>query len=496
MNHEILKMTVVELSRALRRREFTADEVLRAYVEEVEAVNPSVNAYVAETYDLAKKGAARADAMIASGEQVPALCGIPFAVKDNIAMRGAPMTCASEMLRGFMPQYCATVYERAVEQGGVVLGKTNLDEFAMGSSCEKSIFGATKNPLDLTKSAGGSSGGSAAAVAAHMAAWAIATDTGGSARQPASFCGVCAMKPTYGVVSRYGVTEFASSLDTVCPITRDVRDSAYVLSALAGRDGRDMTTLDLTVRDVNYTDEIEDGVSGLKIGVMQGCEQFVDADTLKCVVRAGETLRKLGADVTCVDLPYLDEAEEIYLTISAAEASSNLARYDGMRYGRTVREESGDSVASIMKKSRSSGFGSEVKRRILAGTYALSSTYNGDYYRKIKTSQAEICQRIYDLFTKIDVLLIPTTNGASFDLGSFDENPTDLYGSDRFTSLANLTGCPAISIPAGGDGRMPIGVTFMGGRLREKLLYRTAYAAEAELCGDVQGETLSGGVRI
>ncbi len=479
--NNILSLTVCGITKAVRARKLSASDVLEAYIASAEETDADVNAYITKTYDVARRQARRVDERIANGD-IPALCGVPYAVKDNIAAAGVPMTCASEILQGFVPQYSATVCERSAEAGCMMLGKTNLDEFAMGSSCEKSIYGPTHNPLDLKKSPGGSSGGPAAAVAVFSAAWALGTDTGGSARQPAAFCGVCAIKPTYGVVSRYGLTEFASSLDTVCPITRDILDSAYIMETLAGRDRRDMTTLDLA--DTKYTEGIDGGVKGLKIALVNGYEAFVDKNTVKCVERTADILRKLGADVVNVDVPYLGEAMEIYLTVSAAEASSNLARYDGIRYGRKAE---GDNVVNIMKKSRSAGFGDEVKRRILTGTYALSSVLTGDYYRRIKAAQQEVCRRIYDLFGKIDILLMPTTGGPAFDLGSFNENPTDMYGSDRFAAIGNLTGCPAISLPAGGDGHMPIGVMLMGDRLSEKMLYRAAFAAEAELRDIVKG---------
>lgn len=482
--NDILSLTVCGLVSAVHARELSASDILDAYITSVETSEPAVNAYITKTYDIARKQARAADERVRE-DDIPALCGVPYAVKDNIAAAGVPMTCASEILQGFVPPYSATACERAVAAGSVMLGKTNLDEFAMGSSCEKSVCGPTHNPLDTKKSPGGSSGGSAAAVAVPSAAWALGTDTGGSARQPAAFCGLCAVKPTYGVISRYGVAEFASSLDTVCPITRDVLDSACVLETLAGRDKRDMTTLDLA--DTKFTEGIDGGVKGLKIALVNGYEAFVEPAVVQCVERTADILRKLGADVVTVDVPYLGEAVEIYLTVSAAEASSNMARYDGIRYG---RKADGGSVAEIMKRSRSKGFGDEVKRRILTGTYALSSVLTGDYYHRIKAAQQEVCRRIYDLFKKIDILLMPTTAGAAFDIGSFNENPTDMYSSDRFAVIGNLTGCPAISIPAGGDpeSRMPIGVMFMGGRLSEKMLYRAGFAAEAELRDFVKGE--------
>lgn len=485
MKNDITSLTLCDLVREIRERKLSADEVVRAYLASIDTNDGQINAYITKTADIAQMQARQVDEKISEGE-APVLCGVPFAVKDNFAVSGVPMTCASNMLRDFVPPYNATVYERAVSAGGILLGKTNLDEFAMGSSCERSVFGATKNPLDTTKSAGGSSGGSAAAVAANEAAFAIGSDTGGSARQPAAFCGVCAMKPTYGAVSRYGLTEFASSLDTVCPITKNVRDNAVLLEAIVGRDVRDMTSLGLD--GATYTDGIENGVRGLKIALVDGFEDYADEKAVFGVLKSAEILRRLGADVVTVQMPFLREAVEIYLTVSAAEASSNLARYDGIRYGLGA---GGESVAEKTKRARSDGFGAEVKRRILTGTFALSSVLTGDYYGRVKSAQSDICRRIYGLFEKIDILLMPTSAGTAFDLGSFDESPTEMYGSDRFTVIANLTGCPAISVPFFMGDSLPVGVMLMGNRLSEGTLYRAAYAVESETkayCGGIKND--------
>lgn len=478
-DRELLTLDVRTLSRLVRERELSVTEVLEAYIASVEANDERINAYITKTFSVAREQARRLEGRIAEGD-IPALCGVPFAVKDNIAVEGVPMTCASELLRDFVPPYSATVYERSVDVGGVLLGKTNLDEFAMGSSCENSIFGATKNPHDETRSAGGSSGGSAAAVAAMEAAWAIGSDTGGSARQPAAFCGVCAMKPTYGAVSRYGLTEFASSLDTVCPITKNVGDNALVLEALVGRDRRDMTSLDIVG---DYTSGLESGVSGLRIALPRGWDDSVGLETevAERVKRSAEALRRLGADIVTVSMPYLREAVDVYMTVSAAEASSDLARFDGIRYG--VRADAdGEDVYDNMKRTRSDGFGREVKRRILTGIYVLSSVLTGDYYRRIRAAGADICKRVDELFEAIDVLLMPTAPTVAFELGRYASSPTDMYSADRFTVLANLTGCPALSVPAvgGRDRSLPVGVMLMGKKLSEAMLYRVAFALEEE----------------
>jgi aspartyl-tRNA(Asn)/glutamyl-tRNA(Gln) amidotransferase subunit A len=353
-----------------------------------------------------------------------------------------------------------------------MLGKTNMDEFAMGSSTGRSVFGVTKNPLDVTRSAGGSSGGSAAAVASGMAPWALGSDTGGSARQPAAFCGAVAMKPTYGLISRWGLTEFASSLDTVSPITRDVTDSAMVLDAIAGRDRRDMTSVD---SDGGYRDVLGCDVKGMRIGLMTGLDDCCQREQTEAVNSAAKVLAGLGADVELVTLPDTDAVLKTYLIICASECSSNLARFDGLRYGAPA---DGESAAELMKNTRGL-FGEEVKRRILAGTYALLEAGGGDGFRRAKEVQYGICRQMDGVWKKYDAVLMPTTWGAAFRLGEFDGDAQQLYASDRFTTLANLTGCPAISLPRLTDG-LSYGVTLMGRRFGEKDLYRAAYALECE----------------
>lgn len=494
MKNEITALSVCELSEEIRNRRLSVSEITAAYIDRIEKYDGLVNAYVARTFDNAVQKAASADCEISASSDLDLqpLFGIPYSVKDNFAAEGIPMTCASRMLENFVPPYTASVCEKVCSSGGIMLGKTNLDEFAMGSSTERSIFGPTANPLDLTRTAGGSSGGSAAAVAGELSPWSIGSDTGGSARQPASFCGVVAMKPTYGRVSRYGMAELASSLDAPSPITRNVCDNALVLSVLSGSDPRDMTSVE---SECGFLDEIESGVRNLKIGVFENNE--------RCTARIAGILERLGADVIQIDssarnsdsaehqLGFLDEAVEIYQTITAAEASSNLARYDGIRYG--LRAE-GNTAAEIMKNSRSLGFGDEVKRRITAGSFALSSVYNGDYYRRIKRAEAGICEKFKALFEKIDILLMPTVSGIAFKLGSYGDDPLGMYKSDLYTVSANLTGCPALTIPAGGENGMPLGVTFMGAHFSEKILYRAAFAAESELAIYTNEEIYRGGI--
>lgn len=471
--NDILTLTVSELAEALRNRQISAVEAADAYLSRIHEKQDEINAFISVDDGLVRLAAEEADRKLA-GEtnDLPLLTGVPAAVKDNMAVRGCRMTCASKMLEDFMPPYDATA---VVRSGSVVLGKTNLDEFAMGSSCERSIIGATKNPLDTTRSAGGSSGGSAAAVAAYMAPWTLGTDTGGSCRQPAAFCGIVSMKPTYGLVSRYGVTELASSMDTVCPLTRNVYDNALILDCISGRDRRDMTSLDAPE---SFTANIGGGVRGMKIGLMRGMERLCEAGQVTAVVRAAGILEKLGAVVEVVDLPDPEPVIDTYFVLLAAECSSNFARYDGLKYGYSG---SGSNYAEIMASSRSEGFGEEVKRRVLAGAYALSTTISGDRFRRVQVVRQTLCEQMDGILARYDAVLMPTAAGTAFGLAGFDDNPTALYNSDCFTALANLTGHPAITVPCGGDGVLPYGAMLMGARMCDAKVYKIAFALEAEL---------------
>ncbi len=483
MNNEIIKKSVAELSNLIRSREVSAAEVTDAYLARIEETEPEINAYITVTSDEARRDAELADAVIAvEGDDAPILAGVPYSLKDNIMTAGIRSTCASRMLENFVPPYSATVHEKIGMCGGVLLGKNNLDEFAMGSSSEKSYFGTVRNPIDKTRSAGGSSGGSAAAVSACSTPWSVGTDTGGSTRQPASFCGVVSIKPTSGLVSRFGVAELSSSLDTVCPITRNVYDSALVLGCISGRDERDMTSLDVSEK---YTDGIDSGVRGLRVGVFFGSYGACSAGCRNSFARSAEKLRKMGATVEEAVIPRTDIILATYLVICSAEASSNLARFDGLKYGYSA---GGESYAEIMTKSRAEGFGAEVKKRILAGGYALSSIDGEDYYRSAKAAQAEVCSIVDGLWDKFDLLLMPTSADAAFVIGAHDADPAKMYASDLFTTIANITGCPAITLPSGGDGCLPYGVTLMGKRLSEKMLFRAAYALEDALSEYVKAE--------
>ena len=479
MNH-LTELSLCALSEKLASREVSAKEAAMAYLSRMTAVEPEINAYITPTARIALEAASRADERRREGGELSPLCGVPYAVKDNFAVAGVRLTCASEMLRDFVPAYSAAVCEKIAEKGGVLLGKTNLDEFAMGSFCERSIAGPTRNPLDPERSPGGSSGGSAAAVAAGEAAWAIGSDTGGSARQPAAFCGLVSVKPTYGLVSRRGMVELASSLDTVCPIARTVEDCALALTEMAGRDPYDMTSFD---SDADYRSWTGRDPAGLTVGVpgrLDGCEPAV----VKAVERAARRLETMGVNVAQADLP-LVMALEIYLIVASAEASSNMARYDGLRYG---LHGEGPTAADRMKDARTRGFGDEVKRRIVTGAYALSSTYGGGYYKKVKAAQDAVCRETEEILGRYDAVLLPTAATAAFRVGSFDGDPNALYRSDRFTTAANLTGCPAVQIPGGGNGTMPVGISLMGKKRSEGRLLQLAWALEQELRDDVRKE--------
>lgn len=475
----ITEMTVAALTEAIEKRELSSREITEAFLARADETEPSVNSYITLCREKALEAADKADK-----NDVPAIKKIPFAVKDNVAYDGVRMTCASRMLESFVPTYTAEVVER---MGGIVLGKTNLDEFAMGSSCEKSLFGATHNPISYEYSAGGSSGGSAASVKACSAPWSVGTDTGGSARQPSAFCGVVSIKPTYGLVSRYGVAELASSLDTVCPITKDVFDSALVLENMAGHDRRDMTSTEKESYAGEFTSAIkkEYGIRGLRIGLMDGFEKYCDEAVTKSTLRAARIAEELGASVERTEMPSGDETLGAYMVISQAECSSNLSRYDGIKYGYNA---GGDDYREIMRRSRSEGFGDEVKRRIMSGCYALSESHGGNFFAGIKGIRSRICREAAALFEKYDVVMLPTAAGCAFRLGSFDTNPTMLYASDMFTVFANLTGVPAIQLPSGGNGTLPCGISLMAAANCDKLLFSVAHTLESEMKNYVASE--------
>ena len=469
----------VDLAAAVRNGERTAIDVLEEHLARIDARDSELHAFNTVLADDARAAADAVDAAVASGRDPGPLAGVPVALKDNLCTRGIPTTCSSRILEGWRPPYDATVVERLRAAGAVIVGKTNLDEFAMGSSTENSAFGPTRNPHDPTRVPGGSSGGSAAAVAAGFAPLALGSDTGGSIRQPASLCGVVGAKPTYGTVSRYGLVAFASSLDQIGPFAADVEDAALLLEAIWGHDPCDSTSLDQPLAPLRTT--LDDGVDGLRIGIV---EELTDVDGIAPDVRdaieaAGRSLEKEGAIVERVSLPSTMYGLSAYYLIAPAEASSNLARYDGVRYGLRI---DADDVETMNAATRDRGFGPEVKRRIMLGTYALSAGYYDAYYgqaQRVRTLIGRDFARAYEHF---DVLLAPTSPTVAFEIGARTEDPIAMYLSDVCTIPSNLSGHPAISVPwgTGGDGtaRLPIGVQVLAPALAEALMFRVAHAVE------------------
>jgi len=461
----------------LRRREVSALEVLASVRERLEKVEEKVHSYITLTLGEAEEAARAADALLGEGREPGAAAGIPMAVKDVLCTRGVRTTCASRILENYVPVYDATVVARLKGAGLTMVGKANMDEFAMGSSTENSAFGPTRNPWDLERVPGGSSGGSAAAVAAGEAVWALGSDTGGSIRQPAAFCGLVGLKPTYGLVSRYGLVAFASSLDQVGPITRDVRDCALLLSLIAGHDPRDSTSLQVEVPD--YLSALEGDVRGLRVGVpAELMQEGLTPGVRSAVEGALELLSGLGAEVEETTLPHLDYALSAYYIIAPAEASSNLARYDGVRYGLRVE---GQDMLEMYGRTRASGFGAEVKRRIMLGTYALSAGYYEAYYGQAQKVRTLIVEDFRRAFRDFDVLVSPTTPTPAFALGEKVEDPLSMYLSDVCTIPVNLAGIPAISIPCGLEDGLPVGLQIMGRVLDEATLLRVAAVLEEAL---------------
>ncbi|MBC7229398.1 MAG: Asp-tRNA(Asn)/Glu-tRNA(Gln) amidotransferase subunit GatA [Actinobacteria bacterium] len=471
-------MRAWELRELLERREVSAAEVLDSVLDRIEEVEDRVRSYITLTEEEARAAAAAADDARARGEDAGAVGGIPMAVKDVLCTRGVRTTCGSRMLEHYVPVYDATVVGRLRAQGLTMVGKANMDEFAMGSSTENSAFHPTRNPWDLQRVPGGSSGGSAAAVAAGEAIWALGSDTGGSIRQPASFCGLVGMKPTYGLVSRYGLVAFASSLDQVGPITRDVRDCALLLSLLAGHDPLDSTSLPGEIPD--YAAALEGGVRGLRVGVPRELiQEGLTPGVREAVEGALRLLEELGAEVSEASLPNLDYALSAYYIIAPAEASSNLARFDGVRYG--LRVEGAADMMEMYGRTRAAGFGAEVKRRIMLGTYALSAGYYEAYYGQAQKVRTLIIADFDAAFRSFDVLVSPTSPTPAFELGEKVEDPLSMYLSDVCTIPVNLAGIPAVNIPCGLDGGLPVGLQIMGRVLDEATLLRVARALEEAL---------------
>lgn len=475
----LLSASLKSLAQAVQKKEVTARQVTEAFLAQSEKWNGKLNAYITMN-DQALAAADAVDKKISKGEKVGSLAGVPMAIKDMLCTQGLRTTAASKILHNFVPPYSSTVVLRLESAGAITTGKANQDEFAMGSSNETSNFGVSRNPWNMDYVPGGSSGGSAVAVAAGMASAAIGTDTGGSIRQPASFCGVVGVKPTYGRVSRYGIVAFASSLDQAGPFSRTVEDAALVLEAISGRDERDMTTASEPVPA--WSAAINKNLKGLKAGMPK--EYFSDQlepETRQAVEKAVDAVKKAGAEVVEVSIPLTEMAVPIYYLVATSEASSNLARYDGVRFGHRAdfSQNPAESLAEFYCRTRGEGFGSEVKRRIILGTYALSSGYYDAYYRKACQVRRLLRQQFVDAFAKCDVMISPVTTSPAFKIGERITDPLQMYLNDIYTTSANLVGIPGMSVPAGfSSSGLPIGVQLLAGHFQEQHLFNVGSVIE------------------
>lgn len=472
---DITELTVHELLEKLNNDELTSKEIVKAYKSRIEEKEKDVQAFITTTLDEAEEQAEKIDAK-RKEKSVGHFAGIPIGIKDNLCTKGVKTTCASKMLENFVSPYDATVVEKLEESGIISLGKLNMDEFAMGSSTENSAMQITHNPWNLNKVPGGSSGGSAAAVAANLVPWALGSDTGGSIREPASFCGVVGLKPTYGLVSRYGLVAFASSLDQVGPITKDVRDCAMLLNLIAGHDEKDSTSYDIEKKD--YTKSLEKDIKGLKIGVpKEFFGEGINKEVKEKLEEAIEKYKEMGAIVEECSLDVAQYALATYYIIACAEASSNLGRFDGIRYGYRAKDYT--DLNELFVNSRSEAFGDEVKRRIILGTYVLSSGYYDAYYKKAQKVRTFVKKEFDKNFAKYDVLLTPVAPTTAFNIGEKSNNPLEMYLADICTVSINIAGVPAISIPCGVDkSGMPIGMQLIGNRFNEETILNAAYAFE------------------
>lgn len=473
---ELSKKTIHEVSQLIDEKEVTISEVTQSVLARIDQVEPQIQAYLGVGADQARMRAKKYDQDLEKRKRHSLLEGIPYGLKDNICTKGIKTTCASKMLEHFIPPYSAHVYDLLLKEGGILLGKNNMDEFAMGSSTESSFFQVTRNPWDLSRVPGGSSGGSAAAVAADTAFFALGTDTGGSLRQPAAFCGVVGMKPTYGRVSRNGVVAFASSLDQVGLVAKDVEDCAIVLRSISGHDANDTTSLKEAKTD--FQKNLRAGVKGMKIGIAPAFfGDGLQADVRKKVQAAIAVYQDLGAEIVDVRFDYMDYALASYYMLSSAEASSNMARFDGICYGYRADEYEG--LLDLYTKSRSQGFGKEVKRRIMLGTHVLSSGYYDAYYKKAMEVRTLIRDDFKRVFKSCDLLLTPTAPTTAFKIGRKVTNLLEIYLNDIYTAPANLAGLPAISLPCGLDqAGLPIGMQLLGDTLNEETLLKAAWAFE------------------
>ncbi|MBF2014076.1 MAG: Asp-tRNA(Asn)/Glu-tRNA(Gln) amidotransferase subunit GatA [Rivularia sp. T60_A2020_040] len=471
--------SIRELHQQLIEKKRSAVEITQEALNRIEQLEPKVRSFLQVTQEQALQQARKVDAKIAAGEEIGLLAGIPIGIKDNMCTKGIRTTCASKFLENFIPPYESTVTQKLADAGAVMVGKTNLDEFAMGSSTENSAYHVTANPWDLSRIPGGSSGGSAAAVAAQECTVSLGSDTGGSIRLPASFCGVVGMKPTYGLVSRYGLVAFASSLDQIGPFSRTVEDAAILLNEIAGYDPKDSTSLKVDIP--KYTDSLKPDLKPrgkLRIGIIK--ETFgegLDSQVEEAVTKAIDLLQELGAEIHIISCPRFRYGLPSYYIIAPSEASANLARYDGVKYG--YRAEEADNLLSMYTRTRSTGFGAEVKRRIMIGTYVLSAGYYDAYYLKAQKVRTLIKEDFDKAFKQVDVLVCPTAPIAAFKAGEKSQDPLNMYLTDLMTIPVNLAGLPGISIPCGfNDEGIPIGLQLIGKVLREDQLFQVAYAYE------------------
>ncbi|MCU0551640.1 MAG: Asp-tRNA(Asn)/Glu-tRNA(Gln) amidotransferase subunit GatA [Leptolyngbya sp. Prado105] len=468
--------SIRKLHQQLIGKERSCVEIVQESLDRIAALEPKLHSFLQVTNDRALEQAKQIDAKIAAGEEIGLLAGIPIAIKDNLCTQGVPTTCASKILQNFVPPYESTVTQKLIDAGAVMVGKTNLDEFAMGGSTETSAYAKTANPWDISRVPGGSSGGSAAAVAGGECPISLGSDTGGSIRQPASFCGIVGMKPTYGLVSRYGLVAFASSLDQIGPFARSVEDAAILLTAIAGYDPKDSTSLKVDVPD--YTQFLTTDLKGKKVGVIK--ETFgegLDPEVEKSVNAAIDQLKALGAEVKEISCPRFRYGIAAYYIIAPSEASANLARYDGVKYG--ARTEDAENLMEMYTKTRSQGFGAEVKRRIMIGTYALSAGYYDAYYLQAQKVRTLIKQDFEKAFEEVDVLVSPTAPTTAFKLGDKSQDPLSMYLIDLMTIPVNLAGLPGMSVPCGFDSQgLPIGLQIIGNVLREDQVFQVAYAYE------------------
>lgn len=484
-----MREVISTLSQMLKNKDISSVELTEKYISAIEADNKKYNAYVSETFDKAMEQAKSADEMIAKGGAT-ALTGIPMTLKDNICSDGDLTTCASKILEGFRPYYDSTVWTKLKAQGAVMLGKTNMDEFAMGSTSETSCYGAPLNPRNVNHVTGGSSGGGASAVCANLAAYALGSDTGGSVRQPASFCGIVGLKPTYGAVSRYGLIAYGSSLDQIGVLANSVKDTATVFDAISGVDANDQTSVDFDFGNMSETLGQKD-IKGLKIGVAKEYFEGINDEIKAAIDGAVKFFEENGAQIIDISLPVLKQALPVYYIIACAEASSNLGRYDGIRYG--YRPESFNDVEEMILKTRTEGFGDEVKRRIMLGTYVLSSGYYDAYYKKACLLRENLIADFEEIFTDCDILIAPTAPNTAFPLHFSGASPVDMYLSDIATVPINITGVPAISVPVKNDSNgLPIGMQLIGKKFSEKTILDAAYFYEKN--ADIGVADFEGGV--